>query len=214
MEGLIKGIDKGKKKLKSVLERVTEYIKGKQDKLADLLSKRKSIIDTFGGFGKSVFGTDTGTEDSPASVEKIIEFSASQRAKADQLNASVGALIAKGLSRDLIQQMIDAGAAGEDQINLLATATDDQIRQLNANNAATTSALAAAGLKAADAMLKDQIDGARRDVALADGIRDKLAELLEKQEKNTVIQIKIGGRTIHATLRQLKRDLGRKLELD
>jgi hypothetical protein len=214
MEGLVKGIDKGKKKLQSVLEKITDYVKGKQDKLADLLGKRQSIIDSFKGFSSSVFGASLGTEESPASVQKLVDFSGDQRARADQLNASVGALISKGLSRDLIQQMIDQGQSGVDQINLLATATDDQIRQLNANNAATTAALAAAGLRAADAMLKDQIDGAQRDVALADTIRDKLAELLEKQEKNTVIQIKLGGRTIHATLRQLKRELGQKLELD
>lgn len=214
MEGLIRGIDKGKKKLQTVLEKITDYIKGKQDELADLLSKRQSIIDSFKGFGASVFGADTGTEDSPASVQKLVDFSADQRARADQLNASVGTLIAKGLSRELIQQMIDQGQSGVDQINLLATATDEQIRQLNANNAATTAALAAAGLKAADAMLKDQIDGAQRDLALADSIRDKLAELLKQQDKNTIVQLNIDGKVLHVSLLRLKRESGKKLNLD
>jgi hypothetical protein len=162
----------------------------------------------------SVFGASTGTEDSPASVEKLIDFSANQRGRADQLNASVGALIGKGLSKELIQQMIDQGQSGYDQINMLAGATDEQIRTLNANNAATTSALAAAGLQAADAMLKDSIDAAQRDVALADTIRDKLQELLEKQDKNTIVQLVLDGKVLHVSLKKLKRESGEKLGLD
>ena len=100
------------------------------------------------------------------------------------------------------------------QIHALASATDEQIRAVNANNAATQAALEAAGLKAADAVVGEQIKQAERDVRLADTIRDKLAELMEKQDKNTVIEIKLSGRTLRASLLQLKRETGQKLELD
>lgn len=213
MEGLIKGIDKGKVKLQTVLEKVTDYIQKKQDNLASLLEKRQSIVDSFRGFTQSVFGTDTGTEGSPATAQSIVDFGAGQRAKAEQLNANIGALIAKGLSKDLIQQMVDQGQSGIDQINTLATATDAQIQALNANNAATVQALTAAGLTTANALLQDQIDGAARDVALADSIRDKLAELLDKQDKNTIVQLNLDGKIIRASLLRLKRESGKELGL-
>jgi phage-related protein len=214
IEGLISGIEKKKTKLQTVLEKITEHIKKQQDKLASLLDKRQSIVDSFKGFASSVFGTDTATEDSPASAQKLVDFSGAQRGKAETLSADVKALIAKGMSKDMINQLIASGQSGMDQIHLLASATDEQIAAVNANNAATQAALTAAGLAAADAVMGEQIAQAERDVKLADDIRDKLAALLEKQDKNTVVQLILDGKVLHASLMKLKKAKNSKLELD
>jgi cysteinyl-tRNA synthetase len=213
MEGLIAGIEKKKSKLQSVLEKITEHIKKKQDALASLLDRRQSIVDSFKGMASSVFGASTGGEDGPASVQKLMDFQANQRAKAEQLNSSVGTLLSKGLSKDMIRQMIESGQAGMDQINMLATATDAQIADLVANNQATQAALEAAGLKASDALIGEQIAGAERDLKLADTIRDKLQELLDKQDKNTIVQLILDGKVLHVSLKKLKRESGENLGL-
>ncbi len=214
MEGLIAGIESKKTKLQTVLEKITDEIKKKQDSLASLLDNRQSVADSFKGFGQSIFGADTATEDSPASVQKLIDFGAGQRGGAEQLNADVQALIGKGLSKDMINQLIASGQSGMDQIRLMATATDDQIRVMNENNAATQAALNAAGLAAADAVMGEQIAAAQRDLALADSIRDKLKELMDQQDKNTVVQLILDGKTLHASLLKLKKNKNSKLELD
>lgn len=211
IEGLINGIEKKKTKLQTVLEKITDHIKKKQDALAALLDRRQSIVDSFRGFASSIFGMDGG-EGGPT-AQGMVDHSASQRSRAEQLNADVATLISKGLSKDLIQQMIDQGQSGIDQIHALSSATDEQIRAVNANNAATMAALEAAGLKAADAVIGEQLKQAERDVKLADTIRDKLKELLEQQDKNTIVQLKLDGKIIHVSLLKLKRESGRNLEL-
>lgn len=213
IEGLIAGIEKKKTKLQTVLEKITDYVKKKQDGLATLLDKRQSIVDSFKGMTESVFGASTGTEDSPASVDKLLSFQSAQRARAEQLSGDVGTLIGKGLSNDLIEQLKGQGASGMEQIHLLAGATDEQIRQLVADNAATQAALEAAGLKASDALIGEQIAQAERDVKLADLIRDKLAELLDKQDRNTVVELRLDGKVIHWSLKKLKRESGEELGL-
>lgn len=214
IEGLIAGIDKKKTKLQSVLEKITDHIKKKQDDLAALLDRRQSIVDSFRGMAGNVFGQDTSSEGSPASVQKLLDFQANQRARAQQLSTDVGTLVGKGLSKDLIQKLIDSGAQGMDQIRLLADATDAQIRELGVLNQETQDALAAAGLKASDALIGAAITQAQADVALADTIRDKLRELLDEQDKNTIVQLILDGKVLHASLKRLKRESGKKLELD
>jgi phage-related protein len=261
MEGLIKGIDKGKKKLQGVLEKITDYIKGKQDKLADLLGKRQSIIDSFKGFSSSIFGADMGFEASaarrtrigdlqakvqerrsagategdreivealheiaqlqkeeagtPTGLGALLAFQSDARRKAEQLAASVQTLINKGLSTDLLRQLQGAGESGQEQINMLATASAEQIAQANADNHATQLALQQAGLAASAAQgVEAAIAQAERDLKLADGIRDKLAELLKQQDKNTIVQLNIDGKVLHVSLLKLKRESGRRLNLD
>jgi len=214
IEGLIAGIEKKKSKLETVLTKITDHIKKKQDALASLLDNRRSIADSFRGFATSVFGADMGDEENPATAQSLVDHSGGQRARAEQLGADVKALIDKGLSQDLINQLIASGQSGMDQIHLLAGATAEQIAAVNANNAATQAALQAAGLAAADAVMGEQIAQAERDVALADGIRDKLKELLEHQDKNTVVQLIIDGKVLHASLMKLKKSKNQKLELD
>lgn len=213
MEGLIKGIESKKTRLQTVLEKITDEVQKRQDKLAALLDRRQSIVDSFKGFATSVFGAPGGEDGSGPTAQGLVDFSGQQRSQAEQLQADVAALVSKGLSNDLIDQMVSQGQSGIAQIHALASATDEQIRAVNANNAATQAALEAAGLKAADAVVGEQIKQAERDVKLADTIRDKLAELMKEQDKNTVIQIKLSGRTLQASLLQLKRETGQNLEL-
>jgi phage-related protein len=214
MEGLIAGIEKKKTKLQTVLEKITDEIKKRQDKLAELLDNRQSIVDSFRGFATSVFGADMGDADNPATAQSLVDHSAGQRSRAETLSTDVQALIDKGLSKDLINELIASGQSGMDQIHLLAGATAEQIAAVNANQAATQAALQAAGLAAADAVMGEQVAQAARDVALADSIRDKLKELMDQQDKNTIMQLVLDGKVIHASLLKLKKAKNSKLELD
>lgn len=214
IEGLISGIEKKKSKLETVLTKITDHIKAKQDKLASLLDNRQSIADSFRGFATSVFGADMGDAENPATAQSLVDHSAGQRGKAEQLSADVKALLEKGLSKEMINELIASGQSGMDQIHLLAGATAEQIAAINANQAAAQAALTAAGLAAADAVMGEQIAQAQRDVALADGIRDKLKELLDAQDKNTVVQLILDGKTLHASLLKLKKNQNKKLDLD
>jgi hypothetical protein len=76
IDGLIAGIDKGKIKLTTVLEKLTDFIKKRQDKLAGLLDKRNAIVDSFKGFTSSIFGADTGFEASKQRQEEILSLQA------------------------------------------------------------------------------------------------------------------------------------------
>jgi hypothetical protein len=216
IEGLIAGINKKKTALEKVLSKITDDITKKQDALAALLDKRQSIVDSFKGFASSIFGADINSseEGAPKGLDAMMAASSGQRAGAEQLNRDVQTLIGKGLSQDLINQLIASGESGMDQISLLATATDDQIRMFNENNAAAQAALNAAGIKAADAVMAGEIAKAKADVALADGIRDKLKDLLDKQDKNTIVQLVLDGKVLHVSLKRLKEHTGKKLGLD
>lgn len=214
MEGLIAGIESKKSKLQTVLEKITDEIKKRQDKLAELLDNRQSIVDSFKGFATSVFGADMGDAENPASAQTLVDHSGGQRARAETLNADVQKLIDMGLSKDMINELIASGQSGMDQIHLLAGATAEQIAAVNANQAATQAALQAAGLAAADAVMGEQVAQAARDVALAAEIRGQLQALMEQQDKNTIVQLVLDGKVLHASLLKLKKSKNSKLELD
>ena len=215
MQGLIDGIDKGKVKLKTVLQKLTDYISKHQDKLADLLSKKSAVVEAFRGFTSSIFGTDlsTGEGEGPATIQKLLDAGRNRRARAEQLNADVQTLLSKGLSRDLIQQMLDAGESGAEQIRLLATGSAEQIALANADNDATRQALEAAGLAVGDALFGNAIRQEEQYIKQADIIRDKLKELLDLQDKNTIVELHLDGHKIWVSLKKLKRQMNRPLEL-
>jgi hypothetical protein len=220
MDGLIAGIDKGKVKLKTVLEKLTGFISKHQDKLATLLDKRQAIVDSFKGFSSSLFGADiAGGEDEngrpkASGLQALLDFQSNQRAKAEQLKGDVGTLIGKGISDSLLKQLQDAGEAGEEQIHALASATEEQIKQVNADNAATQLALQEAGMAASKALgVEAAIKQEERDIKLAQGIKGALKELLDEQDKNTVVELHLDGHKILWSLKKIKRQNGGKLGL-
>lgn len=216
IDGLIAGIDKGKVKLQTVLEKLTGFIQKRQDKLKDLLDKRGAIVDAFKGFSSSIFSTDlsVGEGEAPKGIQALLDFGAAQRSRAEGLLSNVKSLIGKGLSRDLLTELQEAGESGMEQITLLASGTEAQIAQANADHNATQRALQEAGLAASKAQgIEDAIKQAERDVKLADTIRDKLKELLDLQDKNTTVVLRLDGKDLHVSLKKLKRSIG-PLDLD
>jgi len=215
IESIVKGISKGKVKLQTALDKLGEYIKKHQEKLADLLEKRNAIVDAFRNFTTSIFSTDLSTAEGegPATIQKLLEAGAARKAKAQQLGSDVQSLLGKGLSKDLLQQMIDAGEAGAEQIHLLASGTQADIDQANADNQATRDALEAAGLAVGDAIYGAGIAQEEANIKLADTIRDKLAELLDLQDKNTVVELWLDGHKILWSLKKIKKQNGGHLGL-
>jgi hypothetical protein len=123
-------------------------------------------------------------------------------------------LISRGISRDLLTQLKDAGASGMDQISALASGTSEQIAQANADQAATQLALQEAGLAASKAQgIEDLIAQEKANIKLADTIRDNLKELLDQENKNTVVELHLDGHRILWSLKKIKRQNGGKLGL-
>jgi hypothetical protein len=76
LASIVKGIDKGKVKLGTALDKLKSYIQERQDKLADLIGKRDDIVNAFKGFTSSIFGADTGFEASKRRQEEILALQA------------------------------------------------------------------------------------------------------------------------------------------
>ncbi len=216
VEGIVAGIDKGKVKLDTVLGKLTDFISKHQEKLSKLRDKRQGIIDSFKGMTSSVFGMDMGANEDgrPKTVNDLLGFQKAQRDKAERLKGDVANLTQKGLSSDLIHQLMNSGEAGQEQIHLLASATEDQIAQLNADNLATQQALQAAGIEASKALgIEQAIKQEERDIKLAQGIKQALKELLDEQDKNTVVELHLDGHRILWSLKKIKRENGGHLGL-
>jgi len=215
MEGLVKGIDSHRQRLTSVLSKVVGAVARMNEKIKGLLSKRNDVVSSFKGFSQSVFGQDLSNQETgaPPSVSALIQYQNEQKAKAQKLRDDVRKLTKMGLSKSLLQQLIASGESGIAQIGALASGSKADVRQLNALNADTQSALGAAGLSAGNALFGDDIAKARKDKAVAVEIAKELRKLLKEQSAKTVVEVILDGRVIHTSLVKLKKSKGANLGL-
>lgn len=177
-EGLIKGLESKRTKIK--------------DKIASLVQAASDVADSFrGGFSASLFANDFG--ESGPTTAGILDFQKAQAAKAAVLQQNVKALIGKGLSKDLLRQMLESGSAGQAQIAALSTASASDIGSLNSLNKATNASLSGAGAAVGDALYGDRIRGARQEVVQ--------------------VKLYLDSKEIHEALLKRKRTLGRPLAL-
>ena len=216
MEGLIVGIRSRQTAVQTALEKVTAFIVKQAEKIKGLLSERNSFAGQFQGFTSSVFGADFTNPESGASTatpEALIAWQKQQKSKALALKADVGKLLKMGLSPALLRQLAESGESGIAQIHALAQGSGAQVKELNALNAATTSALSSAGMAAGNDLYGNQIAEARRDQRAAEAIARVLDKWADKQDKNTQVVIKLEGRTLQMSLLELKRKNGKNLGL-
>jgi hypothetical protein len=216
IDSIVKGISKGKVKLDTALEKLKGYISKHMENLSSLLDKRQGILDTFGGFAGNIFSTNlsVGEGEAPKTIQALLDAGTAGRNGAEGLLASVKTLIGKGLSRDLLDDLMSAGSSGMEQIQLLATGTNEQIAQANADNLATQQALQEAGLAASAAQgVEAAILQEEANLKLAQGIKQGLKELLDEQDKNTVVELHLDGHKILWSLKKIKRQNGGHLGL-
>jgi hypothetical protein len=206
---IVKGLERGQVKVGTVLDKLGGYIQKRQDKLAALLDKRSALVDSLRGFTTSIFSADISSQEGapPATIQRLLDFQAQMRTNAEQLAANVKTLTDRGLSKDLIQQLVGAGESGQAQIALLAGGSAEQIAQANRDNAATQAALTAAGLTASRGLGVDaDIREEQRNIRLAKAIEDALDRWAEKKGKQVdryVFELK--GRDLVATLEKHQR---------
>lgn len=208
MEGLIDGIQHGWAKARSVLDKISAYIKRHQDKLKDLLSQRAGITDSLRGFASSIFSTDLSPDEEggpPKGLAAILAFGRQRAADAAALRDNIKSLIGKGLSKDLLRDLVEQGAGGQAQIAALAAGSAADIAQANADNAATMKALKEAGEAAGAALFNQDIADEKRAIRQAKILTDYLEKLLEKERKNTVIKITLDGKELRWSLARLER---------
>ena len=107
-----------------------------------------------------------------------------------------------------------AGEAGQEQIRLLAEGTNEQIAQANADSLATQMALQEAGLAVSEALgIEEAIRQEERDIKLAETIRTSWKELLDQENKNTIVELHLDGHRILWSLKKIKRQSGENLGL-
>lgn len=208
MAGLIDGIWSKKYDLEKVLGKVTDFVTKAGEKLSGLVAKRGEIVSSFQGFGQSAFGNED-----VSGIEGLLAFQAQQKARAVKLMRNMRRLTKMGVSRSVINQMAAGGESGMSQINALAHGTKGDVARFNSLTAGTNRALTKAGMIAGNDIYGDRIQDARRDFNTAQAIKKALKELLNQQDKNTVVQLHIDGRVLHASLRRLKRSNGTNLGL-
>jgi hypothetical protein len=184
------------------------------DAAASAADRIKSIQDEIAKAGRQVGLLQAEDAAAPKGLDALLAFQANEKTKAQGLLADVNTLISKGISQDLLTQLQGAGSSGEEQIHLLAGATAEQLKQANDDNAATLAALQAAGLAASEAQgVEAAIRQEEANIKLADTIKGKLQELLDLQDKNTIVELHLDGQKIYVSLKKLKKQLGHGLDL-
>lgn len=217
MDGLIAGIQHRRVALKKVLGAVTNFIAKQNDKIKDLLSKRNDIVSGFQGMTSSVFSADLSNPDTGAgpTVKDLLAYQRQQAQKASQVAGDMQRLAKMGLSKALIKQLASSGDSGIAQMHALANGSAADVKTLNALDAQTSASLKAAGLTAGNKVYGSELERAQRDKATAETIGRVLRRELDRQRKNTVVEVTLDGRVIHTSLLKVKRKQGgKKLGLD
>jgi hypothetical protein len=228
MKGLINGIEKGRKPLEVVLDKVTANVKAKGDKLKDLLGKRSDFAAGF-QMADSIFATpDTETTTTDAdgndvtttsgpTLASMKAFALQQQTQAAQVNADVKRLMALGLSKSLITQMQSQGASGVAQMHALAGGSAADIAGFNAIDKDTRNLYGGAGMAAGNAIYGDSISDAKKaDMlakAVAKAVREEMDGYTHKQMER--LEFRLEGNTLVASLKAEKKKNGnKKLGLD
>lgn len=214
MEGLARAIGDGKKPLEKVLDKVTDYVSKAGDKLASLLSKRKDIMSSFQGMTSSVFSADLTNPETGVgpTVAGLLDYQRRQAAQARQIKADVAKAQKLGLSPSLIKQFLASGESGIANLHALASGTSADVAQLNSLNAATNSALGAAGMSTAGYLgVNDQIKTARDQLASARKTEHYLAKIEKHLAKNEVATVTLKGSDLIVAIRKAERKKGHKV---
>lgn len=209
VDSLATHIRSGKGRLSAGLNEINSLISAQTSKLQNLLSQRTSVVQGFMGMTSSVFSQTLGTNGT-ASVADLITYQQGELTKALQAQADVAKLVGEGLSKALVLQMANSGATGLANIHALAMGPASDVTLLNSLNAQTSAALSGAGMQAGNMLYGSQIQAATADQHTAIAIRNELEKWVRKQDKNTYVQLSIGGKTVQASLLELKRHNGNK----
>lgn len=205
IKSLVAGISKGKVPAQRVLDDVTAEFQSRVDKWKGLLQQSKDFADSFSSWGTSVFSMTSNDTDGPLTVQQMLAQSSANVGQSGQVNADVQKLISEGLSKDLIEQLQAQGSSGIEALHTLASATQDQINQLNSDDAQTQANYASAGMAAANKVYA-------ADIAQADASKDVAAALVEvikgvQDLKNVEFTIK--GSDLVAVIDKDKKDKGK-----
>jgi len=214
LAGLVASVEAGKTSLQKAFDKVAVVVERAKSKLSDLMSQRSDLAGSFGSFTSSAFSADLSNPETGAgpTAGSLVAFQRAELAKAQRLKQDVRKLIKMGLSKDLIQQLAASGESGIAQIHALAAGSQTDVARLNSLNAQTQAALDAAGMSAGNAVFGTQIDKAKDAVATALEVRKQLQEWRKEEQnrndRNTVLQVNLTGRTLRMSLLELKRQNG------
>jgi len=173
---------------------------GIRAKIKSLVEERAQVASSFASsFGQKVFGSDA------TSIEGILGLAGQQASQAVDVKTAISALIDKGVSESVLQDLAASGQSGWDQIKALAGADKTQLAEFNKLTQVANSNLMAAGNMVGGALLNDDIAAAKAIERVADRLADRLEKALAKKDKDTVIHFHLGAKEIRQTLLELKR---------
>ena len=200
----------GKERLSTAISSINSLISAQTQKLSNLLAQRTSIVQGFMGMTSSAFSQNLANPAGVTSVSDLISYQQDQLTKALQAQADVAKLVGEGLSKALVMEMANSGATGLANMHALAMGPASAVLQLNSLDAQTSAALSGAGMQAGNDLYGSQIQAATRDRNTAIAIRNELEKWRRQEDKNTYVQLTIGGKTVQASLLELKRHNGNK----
>lgn len=233
LSAMVHGIRSGKPALKDALDDVMSYLSNAKGRTQSRRDERSGFVGGFQGFTSSVFGGDYGdvttvkssktdpitgevTESEsqrPLTVADILARQQSEEAKAASLRDDIAKLSKKGplrLSDELLEELAAQGAAGIDQIHLLATQGDAKsIKALNQSQSNTAADLKKSGGAVAGALgYDDRIAKAQANEDLAERIAKHLRNIMREDGDEGVIHIHLEGQTLVESIKKHKRKAG------
>jgi len=192
----------------TLLKSASEIRDGIRAKIKSLVEERTQVASSFASsFGQTVFGSEE------TSIEGILGLAGKQASDALNVKTAIAALIDKGVSESVLQDLASSGPSGWDQIKALAGADKTQLAEFNKLTQIANNNLLAAGNMVGGSLLNDDIAAAKRAERQAAQLAAALERALDKRDKNTVIHFHLSAHEIQTTLLKLKRTSGSNLGL-
>ncbi|MBA4865907.1 hypothetical protein H1V43_32100 [Streptomyces sp. PSKA54] len=192
---LMDAISKGHIKMATALKQVNSALEKAKDKLSDLKSVASQLKDSVKSgiiSGANITRAATAGE-GHVTVAGIMGGLTEGRDKASSFAKALKALKKKGLSKDLIAQIAEAGieGGGLETAEALMGASKSELKSMNQLQKQISTAAGSAGQTAADAMYKAQIQVQEKLVKALDRVADAL-----KNTKKKAVGGAAGGLTV------------------
>lgn len=190
---LLKQLDSVGKKLISYekqLTAVNKSLESAKDKLNDLKTASSQLASSVkSGILSSANITKGASGDAPTTVASVMAGLTQSRDKASAFSGALAKLQKKGLSKDLIQQIAEAGieGGGLETAGALLGASSSEIKSMNLLQGQINKSATAAGKATADAVygaaIKDQTAAVKKLQATQDRLEKTMRDLANKLEK-------------------------------
>jgi hypothetical protein len=183
---LMDTIVKGHMKMATALTKVTSALDKAKDKLGDLRSAASSLSNSVkSGVLSDADITRGASGDKPMSVRSIMGGLVQSRDKATAFSGALKDLAKRGLNKDLLRQIAEAGIGGGglETAGALLQASGSELKSINSLQSQISGAAGSAGKTTSNALYGAQIKVQERLVKALDELADELKKASKKSKK-------------------------------